>query len=121
MSLLDIKATAVVNEMAKVAEFRTLADPVERPILDFLKEIFKTLLPLLIGCFGVANAPKALRNPGPFVKLRLRREVRNELQGHPQAAELHPVMVNSILFVGHSTTDAEFSELVSLTHSTSDV
>ncbi|MBY0457680.1 MAG: S8 family serine peptidase, partial [Gemmataceae bacterium] len=44
------KAKAVVAELAKAEDMKVLAS--DKPFLDFVAELLKTLLPMLIGCFG---------------------------------------------------------------------
>lgn len=80
---------------------------------DKILELITTLAPLIISCFkkeGRAGARDNMRNPGPFQKLRLRRELRRQGMEDQFAAVLETL---------ESATDEELDDLINEAHEVS--
>lgn len=107
---LRAKAEAVVARLAARPGLGALAS--DTPFLDIVTDLLTQLLPVLIGCFGTADAAaRELRNPRLLTRVRLRMAVRQELGDRKAFNLLGEPVVDAILAVGRETTAAELAAL----------
>lgn len=103
----EAKARDVVAELTRTKGLELLAE--DRPFLDFIMELLKELLPVLIGCFGGAATAAAgeLRRPGLLTRARLRLGIRRALRDNDTVNVLAGPLFHAVLTVAQTTTDAD--------------
>lgn len=101
------KANAVVAILSKQRNLEALAS--DTPFRDFLTDLLPTLLPLLLGCFGMSasRALAALRNPSLLLRVRLLMEVSKALRQDEAINMLARPLAQAIWQVARDTTTAE--------------
>jgi len=108
-SLSSRLAGIAASKMAARKGYEWIAS--DTPWLDFFKEIFTQLLPVLIGCLGSASASE-MRRPGRVARARLRMEIRSQLGDRESVREFADPVFDSIIEATESTTESDVSACI---------
>lgn len=107
MSVLDDKAAWIADDLATNHNLRAIAGTGD--FLEWLKEIFAQLLPLLIGCFAsVDDAVAAISSPGWWYQYRLNRFLRRQIDDRDTERRLLGPLSQSFQKLGKTITKDEY-------------
>ena len=117
MSVIDLKAREVASELSE-----RYGSPYgsETPFLDFLKELFAQLLPLLITCLPMsrrdaASVASSLNSPNLRQRAGLRWQIWKNIDdprtGNVGAGEIHQAMLKMGKGCSHDDAKAMMAEL----------
>lgn len=110
--LIQDKARLVCNEIERDPQLSAATQmdaQGDHPFFDMILQLLQQLAPELLKCFSTpAKAHSHMQNPGPLVRIMVRRKARQEM-----GDEEHPirVVVNAILKVAKDTTAQEYEQL----------
>lgn len=110
MNVLEEKAKWLADDLAQIrgmAGFTAATD-----FLDFLMEMLKEFLPVLIKCFmSPAEAVAAMNDPNAWQEFRLRRFLRGQIRDERMERKLLEPLTRSFLKLGKSITADEYTSL----------
>lgn len=108
MSILEDKARLIADDL--VANQAVPTDTAAASdFLQWLMDLFKELIPTLMGCFGsTEKAVKAINNPDFFQRFRLRSFLRKKMRDDDMERRMLSPMERSMLKLGATITKDEY-------------
>lgn len=111
MSVLQTKMASVASDLVQdqglPSEVAAASD-----FLNWLMELAKELIPLIIGCFASKEkAVAAMNNPNWFQEMRLRAFLRRQMDRQTERRLLNPV-ASSLAKLGKTMTVQEWEQII---------